>query len=394
MRARHAMLLLLVVLATSLLLAGCGNDKEGAVVARVGSTEITELEFRRRLEELPPFARQQFSGPEGMLEFLDRLVEEEVVYQAAKDAGYADDPEVRRAVRAVERRTMIQKYYSDVVEGGVEVPEEEIVAYHEEHDELFQRPARIQFRHIMTSTRPAAEAARQRALAGEGFAEVARDVSIDTATRDAGGLMSPVSRGSGVPTLGIDADLVESLFEWKVGEVTDVIRSGKGWHIFRIEEKNEAGKKPLEDVREQIVNSLKPQEARERYEQLLEEYRERYRATINEGHFRKQPRSEEELFTLAQETEDPLNRLNYYSELVFNYPESEHAAEAQFMIGFIQAEELQNYPAARNAFQRMLERYPDSELAESARWMLDNMESESPPFGEADVLETEQGAGS
>jgi parvulin-like peptidyl-prolyl isomerase len=390
MRTRTGIfLLLLVAVAAALVAQGCGSGNEGTVVARVGDTEITELEFRRRLEELPPFARQQFGGPEGMLEFLDRLVEEEVVYQAARDAGYAEDPDVLRTVHAVERRTMIQKYYEDVVEGGVEIPEEEIVRYYEEHDELFQRPARIQFRQIMTSNREAAEQARRRALAGEGFAEVARDVSIDTATRDAGGLMSPISRGSGVPTLGMDADFVNSLFEWKVGEVTDVMRSGKGWHVFRIEEKNEAGKKPFEDVREQIVNSLTPAAARERYNALLEQNRERYHATINEGHFRMRPRTEEELFTLAQDSEDPLDRLNYYSELVFNYPESEHAAEAQFMIGFIQAEELRNYPAARNAFERMIERFPDSDLTESARWMLENMESESPPFDEADVLETE-----
>ena len=389
MRTRSVILLVIVSVAVVIAMTGCGAEEEGAVLARVGSSEITELEFRRRLEELPPFARQQFSGPEGMLAFLDRLVEEEVIYQAAKDAGYEDDPEVRRTVEAVERRTMIQKFYSERIEGEVEIPEEEVVAYYEEHDELFQRPARIQFRHIMTSSRAAAEAARRRVLAGEGFAEVARAVSIDTATKGAGGLMSPVSRGNGIPTLGMDADFVNSLFDWKVGEVTDVMRSSKGWHLFRIEEKTEAGKKPLEEVREQIVNSLRPAAARERYDRMLEEYKDRYRATVNEEHFRQRPRTEEELFTLAQEAEDPIERLNFYSELVFNYPESEHAAEAQFMVGFIQAEELQNYPAARNAFERMLERYPDSELAESARWMLENMESESPPFDESDVLETE-----
>jgi len=389
MRARVAVLLLLFSIVAGLALQGCGDDQEGTVVARVGSSEITELELRRRLEELPPFARQQFAGPEGMLALLDRLVEEEVIYQAARDAGYQNDPDVVRTVRNVERRSMIQAFYDEVVEGDVEIPEEEIVAYYEEHDELFQRPARIQFRQIMTSSRQAAEAARRRVLAGEGFAEVARDVSIDTSTRDAGGLMTPISRGGGIPTLGMDADFVNALFDWKVGEVTDVMRSGKGWHIFRIEEKTEAGKRPLEDVREEIVNSLKPAAARERYDKLLEDYKERYGATVNEAAFRQRPRSEEELFTLAQETEDPLQRLNYYTELVFNYPESEHAPEAQFMIGFIQAEELQNYGAARNAFQRMLEQYPDSELIESARWMLENMESEAPPFGEADVLETE-----
>ena len=71
---------------------------------------------------------------------------------------------------------------------------------------------------------------------------------------------------------------------------------------------------------------------------------------------------------------------------MFSYPEGEHADEAQFMIGFIQAEELNNYDAARNALNRMLEHYPASELAESAHWMLENMGSEAPPFEESDIL--------
>ena len=389
MRTRGIVLLLLVCVSAAALLAGCGNKQEGAVVARVGNTNITELEFRRRLEQLSPFARQQYSTPEGMLEFLDHMVEEEIVYQAARDAGYQNDPDVVRTVRAFERRMMIQAYYAAEIEAGIEVPEEEVVQYYDEYDELFQQPARIRFRQIMTSSRQAAEAARRRVLSGEGFADVARAVSIDTASRETGGLMSPLSRGASNPTVGMDAEFIDSLFDWKVGEVTDVMRSGKGWHVIRIEDKNEAGKKPLEDVREVILNNLKPAAAQQLYEETIERYRKRYGATINEDYFRKKPRTEEELFTLAQETEDPLERLNLYSELVFNYPESEHAAEAQFMVGFIQAEELGNYDAARNAFGRMIERYADSDLVESAQWMLENMGAETPPFGEADVLETE-----
>ena len=107
---------------------------------------------------------------------------------------------------------------------------------------------------------------------------------------------------------------------------------------------------------------------------------------MNEEVLTPRVRTEEELFSLAQDTDDPLERMGYYSELVFSYPEGEHADEAQFMIGFIQAEELNNYDAAKNALNRMLERYPDSELAESAQWMLENMGTEAPPFEESDLL--------
>jgi len=374
-----------VIMAT-LLLGGCGGKGRDKVVGRVGSVEFTVADVDRRLAELPPHVQQQFASPEGKRDFLDRLVEEEVMFQAARRAGYETHPDVTRAVEGVKRRTMIQAYYSADIESVVEVPEEEVVAYYEEHDEQFQMRARVKFRHVMTNTRDEAAAARARVLAGEDFASVARDVSIDPGTREAGGLTRPIALGDALLSAGMSPEFIEGLFDLKVGEVSDPLRSDKGWHIVRLEEKQEAGTKPLADVRDQIVRSLAPIKTREYYEVVLEDLKQKLKASVDEEAFQPQTRSEEELFTLAQDAEEPIKRLGYYGELILSYPDGEHADEAQFMIGFIQAEELGNYDAARNAFERLLEEYPDSELKDSANWMIENMGKETPPFDDSDIV--------
>jgi peptidyl-prolyl cis-trans isomerase C len=378
--------LLLVVLSAVIWCVGCGSGGDDEIVARVGRTNITKSYLLQKLSELPPFAQQQFAGPEGTIDFLHRLVDEEVLYQAALQAGYDQSPEVVKALDAVKRRAVIQAYYAADVEGTVVVADEDIQAYYGEHSEQFQRRGRIKFRHILLPTQAQADAARSRVLGGNDFASVAREISTDAATKSAGGLMASVALGEGVPGTGMDAAFVESVRQWKVGEVTDPIRSEMGWHVVYVEENVEAGTKPLEEVREQIEKSLMPEKTRARYDEILTQLKGSYGVKVNEDVFRAKPRSEEELFTLASETDDPLTRLNYYSELVFNYPEGEHAAEAQFMIGFIHAEELQNYDAARNAFERMKLRYPDSELVASADWMLENMGEENPPFEEGELI--------
>jgi TolA-binding protein len=53
--------------------------------------------------------------------------------------------------------------------------------------------------------------------------------------------------------------------------------------------------------------------------------------------------------------------------------------QAQFMVGFIQSEELRDYDAAERSFKAMLQNYPKSELTASAKWMLEHMRSESAP---------------
>ncbi|MFH1690095.1 MAG: peptidyl-prolyl cis-trans isomerase [Candidatus Eisenbacteria bacterium] len=378
--------LLLVVLAAVIWCVGCGSGGDDDIVARVGRTNITKSYLLQKLSELPAFAQQQFAGPEGTIDFLHRLVDEEVLYQAALQAGYDKNPEIVKALDVVKRRAVIQAYYAADVEGTVVVADEDIQTYYDEHSEQFQRRGRVKFRHILLPTRAQADAARSRVLGGDDFTAVAREMSTDKGTKSAGGLMASVSQGDGVPGTSMDAAFIESVREWKVGEVTDPIRSEMGWHVVYVEEKVEEGTKPLEEVREQIEKSLLPEKTRKRYDDILAELKGSYGVTVNEEVFRAKPRSEEELFTLASETDDPLSRLNYYSELVFNYPQGEHAAEAQFMIGFIHAEELQNYDAARNAFERMKLRYPDSELVASADWMLENMGEENPPFEEGELI--------
>ncbi|MCK4408446.1 MAG: peptidyl-prolyl cis-trans isomerase, partial [Candidatus Eisenbacteria sp.] len=361
--------LTLVVLAAAIWCVGCGSEGGDEIVARVGRTDITKSYLMEKLADLPPFAQQEFAGPEGTIAFLHRLVDEEVLYQAALKAGYDQDPEVVRALAVVKRRAVIQAFYAAGVEATTVVSDEDVQIYYDEHSEQFQRRGRIKFRHLLVPTRAEADGARLRVLGGEDFASVAREVSTDSATRNGGGLMPSIAQGDGAPNAGMDAAFIESIREWKAGEVTDPLRSDRGWHIAYIEQKVDEGTKPLEEVHESIVKSLLPERRRENYEEILAGLKESYGVTVNEDVFRAKPRTEEELFTLAQETDDPLSRLNYYSELVFNYPDGGHAAEAQFMIGFIHAEELSNYEAARNAFERMKTRYPDSDLVASADWM-------------------------
>jgi peptidyl-prolyl cis-trans isomerase C len=380
---RRTLVVLTVVLAlVACVTSGCGKKQGDVVVARVGSVNITESQLKERLAQLPEFAQRQFSGPEGTIEFLNNVVEEEVLYQAARQAGYDKDPEILSMIEAMKRRSMIQAYYRDEIEGKVEIPEEEIVAYYNEQEEVFRQRARIKFRHIMTATQDAAREARRRVLAGESFDSVAREVSIDARTKGAGGLMASVYLGDSLPDLGMDPGFIERLFGWKVGETTEPLRSGKGWHVVRVEEKQEAGRKPLDEVRDQIVKSMKPAKSRERYSAVIESLKTKYKATVNEEAYTSNLPTEEELFTRAQQTNDTAQRLDMYMQLVLTYPDGGYADDAQFMIGFIQSEELHDYEAAGNAFRRLLEKYPNSELAESANWMIENMGKEAPPFTE------------
>jgi len=65
--------------------------------------------------------------------------------------------------------------------------------------------------------------------------------------------------------------------------------------------------------------------------------------------------------------------VEYYGKIFNEYPNSTEAPKALFMKGFIQSNELQDYPAAKSSFNLFIQKYPNSEMIVSAKAELENM---------------------
>ena len=85
------------------------------------------------------------------------------------------------------------------------------------------------------------------------------------------------------------------------------------------------------------------------------------------------PKARKWLAVLAQQSGDPRSAMTHYERLLSDYPQSEFAVEAQFMVAYIQEEYLKDFDAARLAYQRVIDDFPDSDLAKSASFLLPNV---------------------
>jgi peptidyl-prolyl cis-trans isomerase C len=365
---------LLVILCASCASEGGG---EGEVLAEVGGTTITHEDVTDELMKMPGYNRAKYEGKAGERRLLDRLVEQEVLYLAADDAGYREKPDVKEQIDFVTKRAMIQAFYRDEIEGQVQVTDEDIREYYEEHPEQFHQEETVRARHIMVSSRQKAEELRRRLLDGEVFVDLARAESEDAATAQAGGLLGYITWDGRVKTVGNDPDFVETVMNLKAGQVSDIIETDKGYHLVKVEEHIEEGTKPLEEVSENIRQRLIPQMTRERFEETVQSLREEYNVSINEEFFAPK-KTAQAIFEEAQEATNPMRRIDIYEQLLRQYPDSEYAAQAQFMIGFIYSEELDSKESARIAFEKVINDYPENELVESAKWMIENMDKDMP----------------
>jgi len=91
----------------------------------------------------------------------------------------------------------------------------------------------IHARHILLETQEDADKALARVKAGEDFATVAQEVSTDESTKESGGDLGWFPLGQMV------ADFEKVAFNTPVGQISEVVPTEFGFHIIKVEERDE-----------------------------------------------------------------------------------------------------------------------------------------------------------
>jgi len=168
-------------------------------------------------------------------------------------------------------RALIEKQISPTIQ----VSDEEVKAFYEENSQLFDAEAQVHARHIIfnatleadaqtvAEARAKAEAARQRALAGEDFAELARELSEGPSAPN-GGDLGFFTKGQTAPAFAAAA------FALEPGGISQVVRTPFGLHVIKVEEKRPAGRLPLDEVYDHVQNLLVQKKTGENVGNLVE----------------------------------------------------------------------------------------------------------------------------
>lgn len=140
----------------------------------------------------------------------------------------------------------------------VQIPDEDVRAYYDANQDQFSTEEQVRARHILlrTDERTAEEAeaelraARARIEAGEDFAVVAKEISEDPGSRDAGGDLRYFGRGRMVP------EFENAAFEAPVGELVGPFQSAIGYHLIEVTDHRQGGLRPFDEVKTQISYRL------------------------------------------------------------------------------------------------------------------------------------------
>ncbi|MBI4227618.1 MAG: peptidylprolyl isomerase [Candidatus Omnitrophica bacterium] len=176
----------------------------------------------------------------------------------------------------------IQKLVDREVRSRIAVSPSEITAYYERHLDQFQGAEAVRVSNLLIrvgdgvddrQAKAKAEALRQAIHNGADFAETARRESQGPAAAE-GGMIGWVERGRLMP------EIEQAVFALAPGQLSPVVRSALGYHVFRLEERRAVQTKPLADVQSQIRDALSQERFQQRYREWIAKLRDRAYITI------------------------------------------------------------------------------------------------------------------
>jgi len=237
-----------------------------------------------------------FGTEEQKQALLDDMVRSEVIYAAARKAGYDQDPEILVHFK----RLIANKFIQDHLEPRLtelSVSEAEIETYYNKHQSDFVTPKKVRAAVIRITLSVTAseekksellyraEAARAEALeqahGTPSFGAIAVKYSDDQATRYRGGDIGWIQEKKSRSRW--DEEVITALFSLtKVGEISPVITTTSGHYLVKLMEVRESAPRSLAEVKGWISHKILKDKKKQVVDDFYNDLGRRVSITINE----------------------------------------------------------------------------------------------------------------
>jgi foldase protein PrsA len=163
------------------------------------------------------------------------------------------------------------KVRDEVIEGTDEVSDDDIEAYYEENKERFAQPERRDLNVVLTKTEARANEARSALESGQAFKTVAKEFSIDEASKSQGGKLPAVAEGQQEKAFD------DAIFSAEQGELTGPVKTQFGWYVFEVTKVTPASQQTLDEAKETIRSLLRSEREQKALDGFIEKFQDKYR---------------------------------------------------------------------------------------------------------------------
>jgi len=220
---------------------------EDFVVASINGKPIMESSIKNFHTTLPPQYRQvPYQEIRGQL--IERIIEQQLVADAARKRGLHKTPTHKKRIASIERSLLNEAYMSQAL--NLEITEAKIRDIYQKSIALQPKSTEVRARHILVNTKTEAMEVISRLRNGADFSKLAKNKSTGPSGKNGGDLGY---FGPGQMVLPFS----KAAFKLNKGEFTnEPVKTQFGYHVIKVEDRRVSGKTTFAEASKNIRANL------------------------------------------------------------------------------------------------------------------------------------------
>ena len=276
--------------------ASVAAEPDSPVLARLGSTEFRAADFANFIRLLDPALRKQAaSDPQVRNKLVGLEIARIAVLNEAKAKNWQQRPDVAREIERARDDVIVNSYLASVAVMPKGFPSDtDIQSAYNLNRDSFMMPRQYHLAQIFIASPKGADkkvedaakkklgdvAQRLRAPNAK-FEDVARAFSDHKSSAVKGGDTGWASQDQIAP------EIRKEVIGMPAGEMTEPIRSDAGWHIVRLIATKPAQPRPLVEVKDSLIATLRQRKTKDTQQAYVSKLIEKTPVSVNEEGLRK-----------------------------------------------------------------------------------------------------------
>jgi foldase protein PrsA len=184
-----------------------------------------------------------------------------------KDYGQTEQDVMQR----VKLDLLSNKIRDKVIKGKDKVTDAQIEDFYNKNKERFAQPERRDLRIVLTKGEAKANQAKAALEDGESWKDVAKQYSIDEASKSQAGKLPDQAEGT------LEKALDEAVFKAKQGQIYGPVKTQFGYYVFEVDDVKKASQQTLAQAKETIRQTLQSQNQQKALDKFVKDFQEKWK---------------------------------------------------------------------------------------------------------------------
>ena len=231
------------------------------ILAKVNGIPVTSQDVDMEIKMLGQRG-QEFDNPQGREMVLEQIISRKLFLLDATKNGYEFNPIFKEELQKLKEDLLANFAITKAVE-NVKVTDEDAKEFYDNNKDKMMSPETVNASHILVDSEEKANELLEEIISGKiTFEEAAKNNSSCPSSTN-GGNLGEFGKGQMVP------EFDTAVFEMNTGDISKPVKTQFGYHLIKLNAKNEASEIPFNDVKESIKIQLTTEKQQAAYKSKI-----------------------------------------------------------------------------------------------------------------------------